>query len=197
MAGGHPNSGGRQRPPTLVHRSDRPARIDSYDNVAGSIAAPVRAVGVRAAVAVPIIVDSRVWGLAAVGSLQLRPLPADAEVRISRFAELIATALVAGHRDEQNRQLLAEASRRSNLIDSLLDGRAFDDWSLREVAGHLRLPANGPFVVVAADIPAGGDEPLSEIESKLRSLDIFRRGGGCLICRSGSCMSRPTENSTG
>ena len=158
---------------TLVHRSGRPARIDSYDNVAGSIAARVRAVGVRAAVAVPIIVDSRVWGLAAVGSLQQRPLPADTEVRISRFAELIATALVAGHRDEQNRQLLAEASRRSSLVDSLLDGRAFDEWSLREVAGQLRLPINGPFVVVAAHIPAGGDEPLPEIESKLRSLDVY------------------------
>ena len=159
---------------TLVHRSGRPARIDSYDNVAGSIAARVRAaVGVRAAVAVPIIVDSRVWGLAAVGSLHQRPLPADTEVRISRFAELIATALVAGHRDEQNRQLLAEASRRSRLVDSLLDGRAFDEWSLREVAGQLRLPIHGPFVVVAAHIPAGGDEPLSVIESKLRSLDVY------------------------
>jgi sugar diacid utilization regulator len=157
----------------LVHRSGRPARIDSYDNVAGSIAAGVRAVGVRAAVGVPIIVDSRVWGLAAVGSLQQRPLPTDTEVRISRFAELIATALVAGHRDEQNRQLLAEASRRLGLVDSLLDGRAFDEWSLREVACHLRLPINGPFVVVAAHIPSAGDEPLPEIESKLRSLDIF------------------------
>ena len=135
---------------TLVQRSGRPARIDSYDNVAGPIAARVRAVGVRAAVGVPIIVDGRVWGLAAVGSLQPGPMPADTEVHISRFAELIATALVAGYRDEQKRQLLAEASRRSNLIDALLEGRAFDEWSLREVAGHLRLPINGPFVVVAA-----------------------------------------------
>src|SRR5260370_36147949 len=100
-------------------------------------------------------------------------MPADTEVHISRFAELIATAVVAGYRDEQNRQLLAEASRRSNLIDALLEGRAFDEWGLREVAGHLRLPINGPFVVVAAHVPTGGDEPLPEIESKLRSIDIF------------------------
>jgi hypothetical protein len=57
----------------LVQRSGRPARIDSYDNVAGPIAARVREVGVRAAVGVPIIVDGRVWGLAAVGSLQPAP----------------------------------------------------------------------------------------------------------------------------
>ena len=157
----------------LVQRSGRPARIDSYDNVAGPIAARVRAVGVRAAVGVPIIVDGRVWGLAAVGSLQPGPMPADTEVRISRFAELIATALVAGYRDEQKRQLLAEGSHRSSLVDALLEGRAFDEWSLREVAGSLRLPINGPFVVVAAQAPTVGDEPLPEIESKLRSLDIF------------------------
>jgi hypothetical protein len=158
---------------TLVQRSGRPARIDSYDNVAGPIAARVRAVGVRAAVAVPIIVDSRVWGLAAVGSLQPGPMPADTEVHISRFAELIATALVAGHRDQQNRQLLAEGSRPSDLMDALLEGRAFDEWGLREVAGHLRLPITGPFVVIAAHVPTVGDEPLPDVESKLRSLDIF------------------------
>src|SRR6201991_5187338 len=158
---------------TLVQRSGRPARIDNYDNVAGPLAARARAVGVRAAVAVPIIVDGRVWGLAAVGSLQPGAMPADTEVHVSRFAELIATAVVAGHRDEQKRQLLAEASGRSDLIDALLAGRAFDEWSLRDLAGQLRLPINGPFVVIAAQVPAAGDEPLAEIESKLRSLDIF------------------------
>jgi sugar diacid utilization regulator len=129
--------------------------------------------GLRAAVGVPIIVDGRVWGLAAVGSVQPGSMPADTEARISRFAELIAIVLVAGYRDEQKRQLLAEGSQRSNLIDSLLEGRAFDEWSLREVAGSLRLPINGPFVVIAAQVRTVGDEPLPELESKLRSLDIF------------------------
>jgi hypothetical protein len=156
-----------------VQRSGRPARIDSYDNLAGPIAARVRAVGVRAAVGVPIIVDGRAWGLAAVGSRQPGPMPADTEVRIGRFAELIATAVVAGCRDEQKRQLLTKVSQRSTLIDSLLEGRAFDEWSLWEVAFQLRLPINGPFVVVAAHVPTGSDEPLPDIESKLRSLDIF------------------------
>jgi hypothetical protein len=100
-------------------------------------------------------------------------MPADTEARISGFAELIGTALVAGCRDEQKRQLLAEGSQRANLIDSLLEGRAFDEWSLRDVASSLRLPINGPFVVVAAQVPTVGDEPLPEIESKLRSLDLF------------------------
>jgi len=156
-----------------VQRSAHPARIDSYDNIAGSIAARVRAVGVHAAVGVPIIVDGRVWGLAAVGSLQPRPMPADTELRIGRFAELIATAVVAGYRDEQKQQLLGEGSHRLSLVDALLEGRAFDEWTLRDVAGQLRLPVDGPFVVVAVQVPTMGDEPLPEIESKLRSLDTF------------------------
>jgi PucR C-terminal helix-turn-helix domain/GGDEF-like domain/GAF domain len=156
-----------------VQHSGRPARLDSYDNVAGPIAARARAVGVSAAVGVRIIVDGRVWGLAAVGSVQPGPMPADTELRIGRFAELIATAVVAGYRDEQKRQLLADGSQRLRLIDALLEGRVSDEWSLREVAGQLRLPINGPFVVIAAHIPTVGDEPLPEIESKLRSLDIF------------------------
>jgi sugar diacid utilization regulator len=158
---------------SMVQRSGGPARMDSYENVGGDIATHVRAVGMRAAVGVPIIVDGRVWGLATVGSSAPGPMPADTEVRISRFAELIAAAVVAVYRDEQNRQLLAEGSQRVSLVDALLEGRAFDEWSLREVAGHLRLPINGPFVVVAAHVPTVGDEPLPEIESKLRSLDIF------------------------
>ena len=94
------------------------------------------------------------------------------EPRVGRFGELIANAVAAGYRDGQNRQLLAEASRCSTLIDGLLQGRAFDGWSLWDIAGHLRLPINGPFVVVAAHVLSGADEPLREIESKLRSLDI-------------------------
>src|SRR4051812_22779699 len=158
---------------TRVQRTRRPARIDSYKDVAGPIAARVRAVGVNAAVGAPIIVDGRVWGLAAVGSLQPGSMPADTEARISRFAELISAAVVAGHRDEQKQQLLADGSQRLSLVDALLDGQAFGDCSLREVACRLRLPINGPFVVVAADVPTMDVEPLPEIESKLRSLDIY------------------------
>jgi hypothetical protein len=100
-------------------------------------------------------------------------MPADTESRISRFAEVIATALVAGFREEQKRQLLGHASQRPLLIDSVLEGRATDRWSLGEAASGLRLPARGPFVVMAADVPAVGEEALPEVESKLRSLDVY------------------------
>src|ERR1700722_10691238 len=157
----------------MVQCTGRPARMDSYENSAGSLAERVRAVGVRAAVGVPVIVDGRVWGLAAVGSVEPGPMPADTEVRISGFAELIGTAVVAGYRDEQKRQMFDDTSRRPSLIDSLLEGRVFDDCSLSEVAGYLRLPKDGPFVVIAAEVRSGGAEPLPAVGSKLRSLDVY------------------------
>src|ERR1700744_4291383 len=158
----------------LVQRTGGCARIDAYENAVGPIAARLRAVGLSAAVGVPIIMDGRVWGVAAVASVAPGPMPADTEVRIGRFAELIATALVAGDLDEQKRHLQAEVSRRSNLIDAVLEGRASAEWSALQIADRLGLPLNGPFVVVvASQVPATGDEPLPGIESKLRSRDVF------------------------
>src|SRR5246127_5362360 len=156
----------------VVQRTGAPARMDSYENSTGSLAARIRDAGVHAAVGVPVVVDGRVWGLAAVGSVEPEPMPADTEARISAFAELIGTVVVAGHRDEQKRQLLTEAPQLSNRLDGLAAGRGFDDWNLRDIAGFLRLPTNGPFVVIAAQVSVAGEEPLPEIESKLRSLEI-------------------------
>ena len=158
---------------TMVYRTGRPARMNSYENAAGSIAALTRAMGLRAAVGMPVVLDGRVWGLAAVGSAEPGPMPADTEARISAFAELVGTALVAGYRDEQRRQMFDDASRRPLLIDSLLEGRVVDDCSLSELAGSLRLPKDGPFVVIAAEVTSGDSEPLPLIEPKLRSLDVY------------------------
>jgi hypothetical protein len=157
----------------VVQDTGRPARIDDYQNLPGPLAARVREAGVRAAVGVPVIVDGRVWGLAAVGSFRPGPMPAETEGRTCHFAELIATAVVAGYRDEQKRQLVGETAQRPFLIDSLLEGRVVDRWSLWEIASCLRLPANGPFVVIAAEVLAAESEAVPEIESKLRSLDVY------------------------
>jgi hypothetical protein len=157
----------------MVQRTGEPARMDSYEDSAGPLVARIRAMGLRAAVGVPVIVDGRAWGLAAVGSVAPGPMPADTEARISGFAGLIGTALVAGYRDEQKRQMFDDTSRRSLLVDSLLEGRVLDDCSLGEVASYLRLPTDGPFVVIAAEVRSGGSEPLPVIESKLRSVDVY------------------------
>src|SRR5260370_26469480 len=79
--------------PAMVLRTGRPARMDSYENAAGSIAARLRDLGLRAAVGAPIVVDGRVWGAAIVGSSRPVPLPPDPEARVAHFTDLVATAI--------------------------------------------------------------------------------------------------------
>jgi signal transduction histidine kinase len=49
--------------------------------------------GLRATVGVPIIVDERVLGMAALGWLRPEPLSSDTEARMSDFADLVGTAI--------------------------------------------------------------------------------------------------------
>ncbi len=80
---------------TRVIQSGRSARLDSSDvqQAQGSIAARLREMGLRCTVAVPIVVEGQVWGMAAVGSSASEPLPPDTEARIGDFADLVSTAI--------------------------------------------------------------------------------------------------------
>jgi signal transduction histidine kinase len=86
---------------TMVLRTGRAARLDTIENAAGSAAAGARQPGVYSGVAVPVVVDGRLWGGVTVGLRRSERLPADTEERISDFAELVATAIThAATRDE-------------------------------------------------------------------------------------------------
>jgi PucR C-terminal helix-turn-helix domain/GGDEF-like domain len=89
--------------------------------------------------------------------------PVDTDAHISDFGELI----------EHERQLLDETPGFPEQMDSVLQGRTLDPWAAWETANRLGLPSEGPFVVVAAQPPAVGAVALPEIESKLRSLDVY------------------------
>ncbi|MGH3645028.1 MAG: GAF domain-containing protein [Mycobacterium sp.] len=80
---------------TRVFHTGRPARLEGveFQNAAGFIAEGLRKMGLRSTVGVPIIVDERVWGMAALGWLRPEPLPPDTEARMSDFADLVATAI--------------------------------------------------------------------------------------------------------
>jgi signal transduction histidine kinase len=79
---------------TLVFETGRPARVDGYaENSSGPLGDVIRGASLRSAVATPIIVDGRLWGLIAAGSIGEQPLPADTEARLASFTELMATAI--------------------------------------------------------------------------------------------------------
>jgi signal transduction histidine kinase len=73
-----------------VRRSGRPVRIDSFEGTSfGQIA---RELGVGATVAVPVVVEERLWGALGTSSGH-EPLPPGTEDRLAPFAELAAAAI--------------------------------------------------------------------------------------------------------
>jgi PAS domain S-box-containing protein len=75
-----------------VFRTGRPARMNSFDDAPGVLAELARKLGRRSAVGAPIIVDDHLWG-AAVANSVTGVLPAVAEDRLAKFAELVAMAI--------------------------------------------------------------------------------------------------------
>jgi PAS domain S-box-containing protein len=73
-----------------VLMTGRPVRVDDV----GTTAPPSRAarLGIRSAVAVPIMVEGALWGVIGIGTSRER-FAADAEERLAKFTELVATAI--------------------------------------------------------------------------------------------------------
>ena len=86
-----------------VRRTGRAARVDDYRDLPGG--ERYLREGLRSAVATPIHVNGRLWGMIAVGSGE-GPLPPGSEQRMTEFTDLVATAVA----NAQNRAAL-EASR--------------------------------------------------------------------------------------
>jgi signal transduction histidine kinase len=84
-----------------VLRSGRPARVDEYAHLDDELARRLRAVGIRSAVGAPIVVAGRLWGAVIAASGRPYGLPADAEERITGFAQLITDALANADAREQ------------------------------------------------------------------------------------------------
>jgi PAS domain S-box-containing protein len=110
---------------TRVIQAGRPARLEGLDveRAPGSIAARLRDMGLRCTVAVPIVVEGHVWGMAAVGSSALEPLPPDTEARVGDFADLVATSIA-------NAATRSELQSRRDELRVLADQQA----ALRRVA---------------------------------------------------------------
>jgi transcriptional regulator with GAF, ATPase, and Fis domain len=97
---------------TIVFETGRPARIDDYSDASGPVSGVARETDLRSAVGTPIVVDSRLWGIIAVGSSAEEPLPPDTEARLASFTELVATAIA----NAESRAELARRARESSLL---------------------------------------------------------------------------------
>jgi signal transduction histidine kinase len=175
-----------------IWRTGRPARMDSYEGAAGSIAARMRELGIHSRVGVPIVVDQQVWGMAVVGSSRSEPLPSDTEQRMGDFAELVATAIVAAAtRDElitsRGRIVAAADETRRRLERDLHDGaqqRAVSLGLQLRMAQNLVPAELGELTEQLSEIGsavAGLSEELREISHGLHPAALSKAGLGPAI----------------
>lgn len=76
-----------------------------------------------------------------------------------------------GYREEITSQTLGREAERSAVVQALLEGR-LDDANVWEAADILRVPAQGPYVVIAVQVPEVGRHALARAEDVLRPLGV-------------------------
>jgi signal transduction histidine kinase len=142
----------------LVRASGGTARVDSYEGVEGELAAVLRERGIRSEVGAPVIVEGVTWGALIAGTDSEEPLPAAAEQRLARFAELIATAV-------------SNATTRSELVASRARIVTAGDEARRRIERNLhdgtqqRLVSLGlDMQALRAEVPEGLDDVRAELD---------------------------------
>jgi signal transduction histidine kinase len=92
----------------LIFETGRPARIDTFDGVAGETAAAMRDMGWGTAAGAPISVEGRLWGTLVVYSMSTEPFSFGTEDRLARFGEIVATAIASSASREEITRLADE-----------------------------------------------------------------------------------------
>jgi signal transduction histidine kinase len=110
-----------------ILRTGQPVRLEDFDEVGGAVAAEMRRLGVRSAVAGPIILGGRIWGALSAAWPQGVPMPVGAEDQVAAFAELVSYAIDNAETREElvaSRARLVEAAdeQRRRVVRDLHDG---------------------------------------------------------------------------
>ena len=170
-----------------VASTGRAARVSDYESERSDpVARMVRAGGYRSAVAAPVRVAGRLWGALLAATTQDRALDVDAEVRLERFAALVALAIANA---EAQARLASQAA--SDPLTGLANHGVFFDRLHAEVQ---RARRNGhPLALVLIDLDhfkcvndvhghLTGDNVLVETAGRLarlaRAEDTVARIGG-------------------
>jgi GAF domain-containing protein len=148
---------------TQVLHTRQSARVDEWRESTGAVAAMATGLGVRSAVAAPVVVEGRLWGTVIAATSLDEPLPAATESRLGQFTGLVATAIA-------NAQARGELSR-----------LAEEQAALRRVA-VLVAQQPSPVEVFAAVTEAVG--PL--LGADLAAMHIFRSDDTATVIASWS-----------
>jgi signal transduction histidine kinase len=167
----------------MVHSTGRPARLDSYADASGDVAADARERGISSSVGAPVSVEGRLWGVMIAASTHGERLPPNTEERLADFTELLATAIANAEAREELRCVADEQAALRTVATLVAQGappaRVFDTVT-REV-GRL-LGADGTLLCrydpdgYAVQVSMWGRGPGS-----LPAMDRVRLGGRNII----------------
>jgi signal transduction histidine kinase len=179
-----------------VVRTGHAARVE-YATASGTLAETVLNAGYTAAVAAPVTVGGRIWGVLAAATTSDDPLPEDSEQRLNDFAELVAQALANADAYEKladSRARLVEvgdAERRRlerNLHDGAQQRLVSVAIELGMVASRLEsdpAAARRLLTTAQADLTRGLDE-LRELARGIHPAVLTERGlGPALVALAG------------
>jgi signal transduction histidine kinase len=144
---------------TVIARTGHPARVDRYADASAPAGVAVGEAGIRSAVGTPIVVEGRLWGVMAVGSIE-QPLSAYTEDRLAQFTELVATAV-------------ANAESREHLAASRTRIAAAADAARRRIERDLHDGAQQRLVSLGLELRAAQatvPPQLGELEDELSRL---------------------------
>jgi signal transduction histidine kinase len=158
----------------IVAQTGRSARVDSVADASGPVGITARQMGVRSAVATPIIVEGGLWGVMAAGSTVEQVLPADTEARLASFTELVATAIANAESRASLARLAEEQAALRRVATLVARGAAPEEvfTAVAEEVGQLfladlvnmsRYESDGTITIVASTgnrFPVGGRWPL-------------------------------------
>jgi signal transduction histidine kinase len=118
---------------TLVRSTGLPARFDEYERTGEDMR------GLREGAATPVIVEDLVWGALLLAAFGGERLPADAEVRLTEFAQLASLALASADARERLLESRERLVRTADAERKRLERNLHDGAQQRLVAARLTL----------------------------------------------------------
>jgi signal transduction histidine kinase len=107
-----------------VAETEKPARVDGYDDASGEAAEIARRHGWRSSIAAPISVEGRMWGVMLVATQRPELFPAGAEERLAAFTDLVATALANAQAHDEVRRFGEEQAALGRVATLVAAGAA-------------------------------------------------------------------------
>jgi signal transduction histidine kinase len=159
---GAPLGLGRDTVPGLVHATGAPARIDNHEGATSELGVLTRALGICSAVGAPITIGGQVWGALQAATDMPSPLPPETEQRLSRFTDLVATAI-------------SNAAARAALIASRARLVAAGDEARRRIERNLHDGVQQQLMVLSFHLRALEDFISDEATEARQALDRIHR----------------------